>query len=276
MLEWVLLGVTAWLVYIAQKEKKRPVKRHIHCDVEVVESDRFVEVIVDNRYGVMVTASFDWRIVHHLAPEEQLPLERVIPGATTVCVARLWKTAPGHQISVDYHWVWGSLTAHHDPDCIYHLPFASGKTFGVSQGPGGEFSHSGESFHAVDFDMPIGTPVLAARAGVVVDTEDDFRYAALGKEIGGNYVFVQHEDDTVAEYFHLKAGGVAVKPGTVVEVGDLLGYSGNSGYSGGPHLHFMVFKAKSGRLRESLPLRFAVAGANAPLSLEQGRRYTAL
>ena len=175
----------------------------------------------------------------------------------------------------DWQWVWGSSEAQHAPGTVYYLPYEAGLSFPVSQGPGGTFTHKGESYHAVDFDMPIGTPVLAARAGEVVDVEKDFRTKVLNREAGGNYVLVQHEDGTVAEYFHLKMDGVAVEPGTAVEVGDLLGYSGNTGCSAGPHLHLMVFRAVNGKRRESLPMRFRVKGSRLAAPLETGKSYTA-
>ena len=95
-------------------------------------------------------------------------------------------------------------------------------------------------------------------------------------EAGGNYVLVQHEDETVAEYFHLKTDGVKVEMGQRVEAGDLLGYSGNTGCSSGPHLHFMVFKARDGHHRESLPVRFLVAGSDQPIILQEGKSYRAV
>lgn len=273
MVEWLLgVAVVGWLVYAATREQAQPLLRKIRCHVEVVEDDTAVEVIVENGYGVDITVSLDWLRTDGLWCETPLPDRLVVGGHEVMCAARLLKVRAQHVISVDWSWVWGSAEARPDVRYAYELPFEG--TFPVTQGPGGRFSHQGDSRHAVDFGLPEGTPVLAARAGLVVDVESDYRWSGLNREIGGNYVLVRHDDGTVAEYFHLRRGGVAVEPGMEVEPGDLLGYSGNTGYSGGPHLHFMVFKATDGRRRMSLPLRFWVEGSAEPVTLREGAFYT--
>lgn len=277
MLEFLIsLGVCAWGIYLIFRENKRPVMRQIFCRIEVIEHAQYVELVVENGYGVDITASFDWKVVQHLKPENGLLPGAVIPGHQTVSVCKLWKTGPPHKISVDWSWVWGSAVAEHDPEAVYLLPYPETKSYTVSQGPGGKFSHQGDSYHAIDFDMPKGCAVTAARAGIVVDLESAFRSVGVNVEAGGNYVLVQHEDETVAEYFHLKTDGVKVEMGQRVEAGDLLGYSGNTGCSSGPHLHFMVFKARDGHHRESLPVRFLVADSDQPITLQEGKSYRAV
>lgn len=271
MIEWVIGAGCLWLFYLAQKERNRPFMRQIHAEVRVDELADRCEVMVVNDYGVPITANFDWKRVENLRPQEPLPRTLVIPPVHEVCVARLWHDGPHPKVSVDWAWVYGSAEALPDHRHVYRLPYREGESYRVSQGPGGSFSHTGDSHHAIDFDMPEGTPVLAARGGLVADVENQFRGRGLDRNVGGNYVMVLHSDGTVGEYFHLKFGGVKVRPGQQVEAGEFLGYSGNTGFSNGPHLHFMVFKALDGRRRQSIPIKFQLQSGVA--GLIEGQAY---
>ena len=102
--------------------------------------------------------------------------------------------------------------------------------------------------------MPVGTPIIASRAGVVVKTEN--RQSGRGRDPSGNFVRVLHADGTMAVYLHLSQGSVRVKEGQRVAQGALLGLSGNTGNSTGPHLHFVV-QRNTGMGLVSIPFRFA-------------------
>jgi len=122
----------------------------------------------------------------------------------------------------------------------YVLPFAVGRQFRVSR----TFDHhtplnGGVGLYAVDIVMPIGTPVHAVRAGTVVAVEERFSDDDHA-DFHENWVMVRHADETVARYIHLTTNGAVVDVGDVVVQGQLVGLSGNSGASSGPHLHFDV------------------------------------
>lgn len=70
-----------------------------------------------------------------------------------------------------------------------------------------------------------------------------------------NFVRIHHDDGTMAVYAHLQQHSVRVRPGMRVPAGHWIGNSGNSGFSSGPHLHFVI-QANIGMALESLPLRF--------------------
>ena len=153
----------------------------------------------------------------------------------------------------------GEMDAVHRPPGPYRPPIAPGASFSIGQAFGGTFSHSEpQSFHAVDIAMPVGTPIHAARAGVVMDRERFFHRAGQDLRRDGpraNFVRILHVDGTMAVYAHLDYEGVAVFPGEQVERGQYIGRSGNTGYSSGPHLHFVIQKNRNMQL-VSVPFEF--------------------
>ena len=123
----------------------------------------------------------------------------------------------------------------------YILPYDVGLTFKVGQGNCGPGSHAGGTIvqYAYDFLMPIGMDIIAARDGSVLLVEERF---PDGTRIAGqeNYINVLHSDGTIAAYVHLTTNGALVGIGDTVRQGDRIGWSGDSGSSSKPHLHFHV------------------------------------
>ena len=117
--------------------------------------------------------------------------------------------------------------------------------------------------YAIDLVVPEGTPVLAARRGVVMQVESGFdkggssNRAQLAER--ANLVRIIHDDGTMALYAHLQENGVYVKVGQKVSVGQQIAVSGNTGYSSGPHLHFAVQVNRGMRL-VSVPFRMIGPG----------------
>lgn len=143
-----------------------------------------------------------------------------------------------------------------DSSYIYSLPFKTGKKVFLVQGYETPFSHKGEK--ALDFKVKKGTLVCAARSGVVQSTRSDSDKGGLKPEnlADGNYVIIRHADGSSAWYWHLKKDGVLVNEGDTVQEGQAIGYSGNTGFSAFPHLHFEVQgKDASGNYKQ-LPTRF--------------------
>lgn len=126
-------------------------------------------------------------------------------------------------------------------DYSYSLPFGIGKPFKVDQGYNGSFSHQNEN--ALDFTMPVGTEIFAARAGVVIKVVQVFNQSCPERRCTeyNNYIILYHQDGTFSRYDHLKQNGALVKEGDSVNENQLIGYSGNVGFSNGPHLHFMAY-----------------------------------
>lgn len=110
--------------------------------------------------------------------------------------------------------------------------------------------YAGNGHNGVDFGAPEGTPIKAARAGVVVgtgNTDLTCRNASYGQ-----WILVRHDNGLASLYAHLSL--TKAKSGDVLTAGDVLGYVGQTGYSTGPHLHFTVF-ASEGVAISNLPSR---------------------
>lgn len=140
----------------------------------------------------------------------------------------------------------------------YRYPFEDDKAFIISQGFNGRFSHqSPTSRYAVDISMPEGTPILAARSGTVVAREDYFFRGGIREEFyeRSNFVKILHDDGSMADYVHLELDSIVVTSGQRVQEGDLLGRSGSTGYSSGPHLHFVISQNQGMKLL-SIPFTF--------------------
>lgn len=164
------------------------------------------------------------------------------------------------------------ICAEHDDDCVYELPYEEGRAFRVSQGYGGTHSHNGSSHYSLDFAMPEGTNVCAARSGVVVAMIDHNRLGGTSSQYKrmSNYVEILHQDYSVAHYAHLGHGGVHVKCGQHVKAGDVIGFSGNTGWSCFPHLHFHVV---AGVYWQRVPTKFRTTFSRHAIFLRQGKRY---
>jgi len=143
-----------------------------------------------------------------------------------------------------------------DSSYIYTLPFTHKKKVFLVQGYESMFSHKGEK--ALDFKVKAGTKVCAARGGVVTATRKDSDRGGLKPDnlSDGNYIFIRHDDGSVANYWHFEMNGVLVNAGDTVKTGQVIGLSGNTGYSAFPHLHFEVRGVDAAGNQAQLPTRF--------------------
>jgi len=181
------------------------------------------------------------------------------------------------QYRLYFEWTVGDKDAEHDDDHVYSLPYAPGRSYRVLQGYGSRFSHKGLEEFAVDFDMPEGTPVHAARGGIVARVEESNTRGCWEDGCGrfANYVVVLHNDGTTGEYYHLEQGGALVDVGDSVAQGQLIGLSGNTGHTTMPHLHFAVYRAAVWGNTQSIPVRFQ-ADSGIVYRPRRGARYLAI
>lgn len=232
---------------------------------------------VENQELCEVTMTFDMAL-QNLRGDQKFPFTTTLAPGKTTEVFTLSPIDPGAKWDYDYtnYFKLGSACARHDDSVVYWLPYASGNRFKVTQGYNGSFSHKGSNKYAIDWKMPEGTPVCAARSGLVVRVKDDSDTGgpSMKYDMYNNYILIRHDDGTLGHYCHLQKNGVVVKEGQWVSAGDVIAHSGNTGFSSGAHLHFSVFENRDGHQRVSIPVRFHTANDNA-ITLVEGRTYRA-
>lgn len=184
----------------------------------------------------------------------QAPLRKVLPARSTTTLVTLLPNNPAQPVQYRPK----LRHAVGDPSLLpttsqYPLPWRGGP-FRLTQGANGKYSHfTPQSRYALDIAMPEGTPIVAARGGVVVKIEN--QQTGRGSNPAGNFVRILHDDGTMGVYLHLQKGSVGVTQGQRVTQGSLLARSGNTGNSTGPHLHFVV-QRNIGLAVESIPFDF--------------------
>lgn len=108
--------------------------------------------------------------------------------------------------------------------------------------------YGGKGHNAIDLAASPGTPIKAARQGVVVGTGNTD--ATCPGASYGKWVFIEHDNGLSTIYTHLSV--ISASKGDRVNLGQVIGYSGSTGYATGPHLHFGVY-ASSGSKIASFP-----------------------
>jgi murein DD-endopeptidase MepM/ murein hydrolase activator NlpD len=179
-------------------------------------------------------------------------------------------------VPFDYGYVLGDPAATHAPPTPYRAPFALARSYRVTQAPPDAITlRDPGSRNAIDFAMPEGSAVHAARQGVVIDVAHRFFRSGTEQELrdAANYVQILHDDGTTALYAHLQMDTVRVRPGQRVARGEYIANSGNTGFSTGPHLHFVVLR-NAGLRTESVAVTFAGSRGEA-LTARSGRELTA-
>jgi murein DD-endopeptidase MepM/ murein hydrolase activator NlpD len=119
------------------------------------------------------------------------------------------------------------------------------QSFGIT--PDSKILYNGKPHNGIDFKASIGTPIYAADSGPVLETGDTDAYT--GCLSYGKWILIKHENNLATLYAHLSQ--ISVGKGTSVLRGDLIGYTGATGYATGPHLHFTVYDASTVQFQSS-------------------------
>jgi murein DD-endopeptidase MepM/ murein hydrolase activator NlpD len=239
-------------VFVFRDQMVEHLERQVRLDIKKQKGVDSVFVRNDLYAPVEIELSFTG--LQNASGAPQQPIRRVLPARSNSRLALLTATQAGMPLTYTPRFRYslgdpsGTAQAYR-----YPLPWRGGP-FRLTQGPNGQYSHFGaKSRYAMDIAMPEGTPIIAARGGVVVKTENS--QTGRGTDPSGNFVRVLHDDGTMGVYLHLKRGSVSVREGQRVAVGSALALSGNTGNSSGPHLHFVV-QRNTGLGLVSIPYQF--------------------
>ena len=194
-------------------------------------------------------------------PDPDRPLVWLLTPQSRVELLDLAKLGNGAVPAVRYQFDYrfGDPDAQHEVARPYRVPVAVSSQFTVTQAYPDVVTHTTEDArYAVDIAMPIGTDIFAARDGLVFDVSADNFRSGLDPDRDGpaaNVVQILHDDGTYAVYAHLNWNSIRVRPGDRVVRGQYIAESGNTGFSSGPHLHFVVLR-NVGMRTTSVPVVF--------------------
>lgn len=240
------------------RQLKTSSKRYVW--LEKTGTDRNPEYFVINNYRGPIELEVILSKKNNVYSKPELPNRFILPPGRSKTLFQMAgiDQKKSWSYSLQYRYTIGSSQAYHDSDTSYSPPFAKAVKFPISQAFGGQFSHTdNQNKYAVDIVMPINTPIHAARSGMVIEVNNDYFNSGTKQtyKSRANSIRILHNDGSMAVYAHLALEKAQVYPGLKVSTNDLIGYSGNTGYSTGPHLHFSV-QINKGMKLVSVPFKF--------------------
>lgn len=240
--------------------------------------DDEIRLRAENRSDFPVTYTVRVK-TRHLETSGPAKITRTLPAHDSEVAFEMRPAGPARDARYRYYYDWtiGDIDAVHDDDHVYLFPYEEGKSYHVIQSFGSRFSHTGLEQFAIDFRMHEGTPVHAARSGLVARLEERHDKGCWEDGCGryANFVVILHDDGTTGEYYHLQQDGVLVDVGDRVEAGQKIALSGNTGHTTIPHLHFAVYRAVEWGNTQSVPVRFLSADGLVDRP-RRGGRYQAI
>jgi murein DD-endopeptidase MepM/ murein hydrolase activator NlpD len=157
----------------------------------------------------------------------------------------------------------------------YDFPLGPGGPYLCSQGVGGSFTHFYPgTYHAIDFECPVGTAVLAVGDGTIVEVQQE--NSVTGCHVSNlfqwNSVMIRLNDGVYVEYVHIRRNSCLVRAGDAVRRGDKICETGDVGFCPSPHLHIQMHESSD---KDAPTIMFALrsssgGGAFIP---EAGKRY---
>ncbi len=242
--------------------------------VYVDDQENEVKILADNDEPFPISLSLEVNLKGASLAESLKDFYVLPPNTTGNLLSIIVKpTDNSWSYRFGYTFGMGNAFAEHDDSYAYKLPFPSGKSYILTQGYNGRTTHSG--LNALDFTMPEGDTISAAREGIVVRIKEDSNRGCPSSNCAndGNYVTILHEDGTLADYVHLKQNGVLVEIGDQIKRGQKIAINGATGWASGAHLHFVVYTTGK-QAQETIQVKFETELGKVE-SLTEGNQYTA-
>lgn len=173
------------------RQLKASTKRYIW--LEKKGSKEHPEYFVINNYKAPVEIEFEFTKSTNVISQPSLPRRFIVQPGHSDTLFKISGIDPyqSWQYSLTYQYIIGSPLAKHDAAAVYLPPFEKNTSRAISQAFAGQFSHTDEqNKYAVDLVMPVNTPIHAARAGTVVEVNNDFLRVGPSKLLrAGQIVF---------------------------------------------------------------------------------------
>ncbi|NNF15643.1 MAG: M23 family metallopeptidase [Gammaproteobacteria bacterium] len=258
-------------------ESERMITRNRVPEVTIIqeEFDAGTRLVAINEWHCPMELVVDLTAMDNLQPQLGSRHTAVLQPDSKTELLDILPADPGqaYGFEMKYRIMPGDPSQAPDTSYLYEMPFARGTKHPVSQAFPARITHTDEgSHHAIDLAMDVGTPIHAARGGVVFATSYEHYSGGTDAERDlpkANVVRIAHDDGTMAVYAHLAWNAIRVRPGQRVNRGQYIADSGNTGFSSGPHLHFAVL-ANRGMQLTSIPVTFSGQG-NRPVQPQTGQ-----
>ncbi|MEO8463813.1 MAG: peptidoglycan DD-metalloendopeptidase family protein [Gammaproteobacteria bacterium] len=262
-------------------EQSKLTKRFDPPEVRLFQrtNETSISLIAQNTFYAPIQLAYRLSEMQNVSSSTPRTGLKTLPPRSETELLMVGKEVQNEELKFEYEFQFlpGEPGAEHQPKQPYRLPFALSSTVYVSQAFPDVITHGDPaSQYAIDFVMPVGTHVFAAREGVVIEVASDFFEHGTDMKADGpraNVVRVLHDDGTMSLYAHLNWNTIRVVPGQHVVRGEYIADSGNTGFTTGPHLHFVVQRNRGGAL-VSVPIEFTGA-AGAPIAIHSHEKYTA-
>ncbi|MFK7889115.1 MAG: M23 family metallopeptidase [Gammaproteobacteria bacterium] len=248
-----------------EHERRTPGRKPAAVKLRRVDGEEGMAIRAKNSYFCPVQLVYQLKNTQNVERELLGQTEVILPANSDTTVVVIPFAPEGTTaFEISYQYLPGDPRASHQPRAAYRAPYAISTTHPVTQAYPQTITHdTPASAYAIDFGLPDGTPIYAARGGTVFDVAyDSFTGGTTEQDKAkANLVRIVHDDGTMAVYAHLAWNAIRVRPGEKVERGEFIAKSGNTGFSTGPHLHFSVQRNAGGRM-VSEPVSFAGPGGS--------------